>query len=60
MIKLGQAFLELDGIGVDSFIIGFVIMGLNKIRTKLNLHVPSRVPKNHKEKLSSKKKNLTN
>jgi len=35
MIELGQAFLKLDGIGVDSLIIGFVVFGLMKIRTNM-------------------------
>jgi len=35
MIGLGQAFLKLDGIGVDALIIGFVVFGLIKIRTNM-------------------------
>jgi hypothetical protein len=35
MIGLGQAFLKIDGIGVDSLIIGFVVMGLVKVREKI-------------------------
>jgi hypothetical protein len=36
MIGLGQAFLKLDGIGVDALIIGFVVIGLIQIRTRIN------------------------
>jgi hypothetical protein len=35
MIGVGQALLELDGIGVDALLIGFVVIGLMQIRTKL-------------------------
>lgn len=35
MIGLGKAYLELDGIGVDAFIIGLVVNGLREIRTRL-------------------------
>jgi hypothetical protein len=35
LIGLGQAFLELDGIGFDAMIIGFVVIGLLQIRTKI-------------------------
>ena len=37
MIGLGQAFLELDGIGVDAFIIGFVVIWLREIRSRMDL-----------------------
>jgi hypothetical protein len=36
MIELGQAFLELDGIGVDALIIGSIVVGLIQIRAKIN------------------------
>jgi hypothetical protein len=36
MIGLGQTFLELDGIGVDALIIGFIVTSLLKIRTKID------------------------
>ena len=35
MIGLGQALLKLDGIGVDALIIGFVVIGLTKIRVRM-------------------------
>jgi hypothetical protein len=35
MIGLGQAFLKLDGIGVDALIIGFVVVGLIQIRAMM-------------------------
>ena len=37
MIGIGQAFLKLDGIGVDALIIGFVVIGLIKIRAKMGM-----------------------
>ena len=52
MIKLGQAFLELDGIGVDAFIIGFILIGIRKIRTKMDLHMGSHVAETHEEQES--------
>jgi hypothetical protein len=36
MIGLGRAFLELDGIGLDAFIIGFVVIGLVRIRERIS------------------------
>jgi hypothetical protein len=36
MIEFGQALLKLDGIGVDALIIGFVVIGLIKIRVKVS------------------------
>ena len=36
MIGLGQALLKLDGIGVDALIIGFIVIGLIKIRAKMD------------------------
>ena len=36
MIGLGQAFLKLDGIGVDALFIGFVVTGLTQIRALMN------------------------
>ena len=35
MIGLGQALLELDGIGVDALVIGFVVIGLIQIRARM-------------------------
>jgi hypothetical protein len=35
MIRLGQAYLKLDGIGVDALVIGFIVVGLIKIRIKI-------------------------
>jgi hypothetical protein len=36
MIGLGQALLELDGIGVDALIIGFVVVGLIQIKARMD------------------------
>ena len=36
IIGLGQAFLKLDGIGVDALFIGFVVIGLTQIRALMN------------------------
>jgi hypothetical protein len=36
MIEFGQALLKLDGIGVDALIIGFIVIGLIQIRTKID------------------------
>jgi hypothetical protein len=52
MIKLGQAFLELDGIGVDAFIIGFIIIGLRKIRMRMDLYMRGPVSETHEEQVS--------
>jgi hypothetical protein len=52
MIKLGQAFLELDGIGVDAFIIGFIIIGLRKIRTRMDIHMSGHVSETPEEQVS--------
>ncbi|MFC1802721.1 hypothetical protein ACFL0D_02015 [Thermoproteota archaeon] len=35
MIGLGQAYLKLDGIGVDALIIGFVVVGLKQIKAMM-------------------------
>jgi hypothetical protein len=36
MIELGQAFLKLDGIGVDALIVGFLVIGLIQIKARIN------------------------
>ena len=35
LIGLGKSYLELDGIGIDALVIGFVVMGLIQIRSKM-------------------------
>jgi hypothetical protein len=37
LIGLGKAYLELDGIGFDSFIIGLAVMGLIKIKAMIDM-----------------------
>ena len=37
MIGLGKAYLQLDGIGFDAFVIGFVIMGLVQIKARIDM-----------------------
>ena len=37
IIGLGQAFLKIDGVGVDSLVIGIVVMGLIKFRAKMGV-----------------------
>jgi len=36
MIGLGQAFLKLDGVGVDALVIGFVVIGLIQIKARMD------------------------
>ena len=36
LIQVGQAFLELDGVGFDAMCIGFVVLGLNQIRIRIS------------------------
>ena len=39
LIEVGQALLKLDSVGIDAMCIGFVVLGLNQLR--------SRIIKNH-------------
>ena len=35
LIEVGQALLKLDGVGIDAMCIGFVVLGLNHLRSRI-------------------------
>ena len=35
LIEVGQALLKFDGVGVDAMCIGFVVLGLNQLRSRI-------------------------
>ena len=35
LIEVGQALLKLDGVGIDAMCIGFVVLGLNQLRSRI-------------------------
>ncbi len=35
LIDIGQALLKLDGVGFDAMCIGFIVLGLNRLRSRL-------------------------
>ena len=35
LIEVGQAFLKLDSVGIDAMCIGFVVVGLHQLRSRL-------------------------
>jgi hypothetical protein len=43
LIEIGQALLELDGIGFDAMCIGFFVIGLHKIKTRISKITDSNV-----------------
>ena len=36
LIDLGQALLKLDGVGFDAMCIGFVVLGLHELRSRIS------------------------
>jgi hypothetical protein len=36
LIEVGQGLLEIDGVGFDAMCIGFLVLGLNKIRIRIS------------------------
>ena len=46
LIEVGQALLELDGVGFDAMCIGFVVLGLNQLRIRISQLNVSSVSKN--------------
>jgi hypothetical protein len=43
LIELGQGLLKLDGVGFDAICIGFVVLGLHQLRSRLYIITDSRV-----------------
>lgn len=43
LIELGQGLLKLDGVGFDAICIGFVVLGLHQLRSRLSIITDSRV-----------------
>jgi hypothetical protein len=41
LIEIGQAYLKLDGIGVDALIIGFFVIGIIRIRSRMGKQTPN-------------------
>ena len=35
LIEVGQALLKLDGVGFDAMCIGFVVVGLHQLRSRI-------------------------
>jgi len=35
LIEVGQALLKFDGVGFDAMCIGFVVLGLNQLRSSI-------------------------
>ena len=35
LIEVGQALLKLDSVGIDAMCIGFVVLGLNQLRSRI-------------------------
>ena len=35
LIEVGQALLKLDSVGFDAMCIGFVVLGLNQLRSRI-------------------------
>ena len=46
LIDVGQALLKLDGIGFDAMCIGFVVLGLNRLRSRISKITDSSVSLN--------------
>jgi hypothetical protein len=36
LIEVGQTLLELDGVGFDAMCIGFIVLGLHQIRSRIS------------------------